>query len=177
MTLGWRGRIAESIYRFVLNAKQHEYQSAGLRRNTIGAIMQNKDVILRNLSNSRSYPSVKGVGLETWRKMAEFCVKFLPAHVDTVVTTDVHRLIRLVGALHGKTGLRKVEFPMSDIDAFDPFESSVALKSGAATVFVHDAPEFRLGNEVYGPFKNRKVELATAAAVLLICKGRAEIVE
>jgi hypothetical protein len=42
-------------------------------------------------------------------------------------------------------------------------------------VFVSDAPEFRLGGSVLGPYKDETVELPTAAAVLLICKGRAEV--
>jgi hypothetical protein len=42
-------------------------------------------------------------------------------------------------------------------------------------VFVSDAPEFRLGGSVFGPYKEQKVEVPTAAAVLLICKGRAEV--
>jgi hypothetical protein len=66
---------------------------------------------------------------------------------------------------------------MSAIDVFDPFKSAVAFKIGTVGVFVSDAPEFRLGDETFGPYKNRKVELPTAAAVLLICKGRAEVVE
>jgi DNA primase catalytic subunit len=97
--------------------------------------------------------------------------------VDTVVTTDIHRLIRLAGALHGKTGLRKVEAPISGIETFDPFRSAVAFKKGTTCVVVSDVPEFRLGDETFGPYKNRKVELPTAAAMLLICKRRAEVAE
>jgi len=44
-------------------------------------------------------------------------------------------------------------------------------------VFVSSAPKFRLGGDTFGPYKSQKVELPTAAAVLLVCKGRAEIVE
>ena len=66
---------------------------------------------------------------------------------------------------------------MSTIDVFDPFKSAVAFKISTVSVFVSDAPEFRLDDETFGPYKNQKVELPTAAAVLLICKGRAEVVE
>jgi hypothetical protein len=86
-------------------------------------------------------------------------------------------LIRLTGALHGKTGLKKVEFPVAAIDSFDPFRSSIAFKGGTTTVFVSNAPEFRLGDEIFGPYQNQKVDLPTAAAVLLICKKRAEVAE
>jgi hypothetical protein len=42
-------------------------------------------------------------------------------------------------------------------------------------VFVSDVPEFRLGENMFGPYKRKTVELPTAAAILLICKGRAEV--
>jgi hypothetical protein len=42
-------------------------------------------------------------------------------------------------------------------------------------VFVSDAPKFRLGVSVLGPYRRQTVEVPTAAAVLLICRGRAEV--
>ena len=65
---------------------------------------------------------------------------------------------------------------MSQLDEFDAFTEAVAFKEGSAKVLVSDAPEFRLGGRTFGPFKNKTVELPTAAAVLLICKGRADLV-
>jgi DNA primase small subunit len=97
------------------------------------------------------------------------------AKIDTVVTTDIHRLIRMNGTLHGKTGLKKVQFPASALHDFDPFVGAVAFKKGAVKVLVSDAPEFRVGGETLGPYKNQTVTLPTAAAVMLICKRRAEV--
>jgi hypothetical protein len=79
--------------------------------------------------------------------------------------------------LHGKTGFRKVKFPTANIKEFDPLKNALAFKTGTAAVFVSNSPQFRLGDETFGPYKNKKVELPTSAAVLLICKGRAEVVE
>jgi hypothetical protein len=79
------------------------------------------------------------------------------------------------GTLHGKTGLKKVEFPSKDLQTFDPFTGAVAFKKGTAKVFVSDAPEFRLSGETLGPYKNQTVELPIAAAVMLICKRRAQV--
>jgi len=174
---GWRGRVARGMYNFILNARHEDYESIGLKKNVIEALIKNSDMILKGWEDVGPWSAVKGVGFETWRRIAEFCAKSESAKVDTVVTTDIHRLIRLAGTLHGKTGLKKIEFPLSDVECFDPFKNAVAFKKGTATVFVSGAPEFRLGNEIFGPYKNQKVELPTAAAVLLICKGRAEVVD
>jgi len=174
---GWRGRVAKGIHNFILNAKQEDYKDIGLKRNVIEALMKNKDKILKSWNDFGTWSAAKGVGFETWRKIAEFCANSQSAKVDTVVTTDIHRLIRLANTLHGKTSFKKVEFPISDIESFDPFKNAVAFKKGTTTLFVSAAPEFRLGDEIFGPYKNQKVELPTAAALLLVCKGRAEVVE
>jgi hypothetical protein len=60
---------------------------------------------------------------------------------------------------------------------FDPFTEAVAFKEGTAKVSVSCAPQFRLGENTFGPYTNEKLELPTAAAVLLVCKGRAEAVK
>jgi hypothetical protein len=81
------------------------------------------------------------------------------------------------GTLHGKTGLKKIEFPVQRLSDFDPFKEAVAFKEGTVKVSVSSAPEFRIGENMFGPYKNQTVELPTAAAVLLILKGRAEVVK
>jgi DNA primase small subunit len=174
---GWRGRIAKSMYDLILKGETEDYVRLGLKRNVAETIMRNKDTILKSWDSVGPYRAVKGVGFETWGRIVDSRVDSLSAKVDTVVTTDLHRLIRLAGALHGKTGLKKTWFPISDIENFDPFEKAVAFRTGTARVFVSDVPEFTLGGQTFGPYRNQKVELPTAAAILLICKKRAEIAE
>lgn len=175
--LGWRGRLSRSMYDFVMKGEVEGYREAGLSEEVFGTIRKNRAVILRHWDDVGPYKATKDVGFETWRKIVESCVDSLSAKIDTVVTTDVHRLIRLTGALHGKTGLKKVGFPISEIETFDPFKSGVAFKGGAVTVFVSDVPQFRLGDEMFGPYRNQKVDLPNAASLLLVCKGRGEVVE
>jgi len=178
---GWRGRIAKGMDNFILNAGPDDYKNIGLERPSATSIMKaitnNKDAILKSLSGSQPWRAIKGIGPETWKRIIEHSAKQQTANVDTVVTTDIHRLIRLTDALHGKTGLKKVEFPAAAIDSFDPFKSAIAFKAGTTTLFVSNAPEFRLGDETFGPYQNQKVDLPAAAAVLLICKKRAEVAE
>ncbi len=178
---GWRRRIIKEMHNFILNAGPDDYKNIGLERHSVTSILKaitnNKDAILKSLSGSQNWRPIKGIGPETWKRIIEQSAKQQAASVDTVVTTDIHRLIRLTDALHGKTGLKKVEFAAAAIDSFDPFKSAIAFKGGTTTVFVSNAPEFRLGDETFGPYQNQKVDLPTAAAVLLICKKRAEVAE
>jgi DNA primase small subunit len=105
----------------------------------------------------------------TWRTIFERAISkgALPAEIDTVVTTDIHRLIRLPETLNGKTGLRAMA--VSNLNTFDPFVDPIAFE-GEETVRVSDAPTFRMGNKNYGPYVNEEVTLPAAAAMLLLCK-------
>jgi len=177
VNFGWYRRVAHEIQNFILNAGEEDLREIGLGKNVALAILRDKDFILKRLLDTGTWSFVRGVGLESWKKIVKHCVRLQSVQIDTVVTTDTHRLIRLTDTLHGKTGFKKVEFSLSAIHDFDPFKSAIAFKGGATTVFVSDAPEFRLGDETFGPYKKQRVELPTAAAVFLICKGKAEVVE
>lgn len=170
---GWRGRVVKG-FSFILEARPEDFKNIGLKRNVVEALTKNKNAIVQSWNTSNPY-TVKGMGPETWRKIVEYSVKSQSANVDTVVTTDIHRLIRLAGTLHGKTGLKKMEFPVSTIDDFDPFKSAVAFREGTVTILVSNAPQFRLGDKTYGPYKKQRIELPTAVAILLLCRKRAEI--
>jgi len=174
--LGWSGRIGRGTYDLLLTASSEELEKIGLRKNVIDTITRNKESLLESWREKGPWGTIKGIGTENWRRIAQYGVEKQSVKIDTVVTTDIHRLIRLTNTLHGKTGLKKVEVPMTGIEHFDPLKSAVTFKEGTATVLVSAAPQFRLGNETYGPYKEQKIELSMAAALLLLCKGAAEVV-
>jgi len=171
---GWNKRLKQGLQNFLLNATKEDLAKAGIKGKS-AAVLENKELVLKRCVEEGRWGSVKGVGFGTWKKLAEYIKDLESSKIDTVVTTDTHRLIRMNGTLHGKTGLKKVEFPLRSLEGFDPFKEAVAFKEGTVKVCVSDAPEFRLDGNVFGPYKSKTVELPTAAAVLLICKGRAEV--
>jgi DNA primase small subunit len=171
---GWNRRLKLGMRKFILNATKDDLKAVGIRSY---ALLQNREAVLSRCLEEARWGSVKGVSVETWRRIARHVQEVESAKIDTVVTTDLHRLIRMDGTLHGKTGLLKVEFPAERLESFDPFAEAVAFKEGTAKVSISDAPKFRLGGNVFGPYRNEVVELPTGAAVLLVCKGRAEVAE
>ena len=171
---GWNKRLKLGLQVFLLNATKEDLKNAGIKGKAAAAF-ENKELILKRCVEEGRWDSIKDVGIGTWKKIAEYVMDLESAKIDTVVTTDTHRLIRMNGTLHGKTGLKKVEFPARSLEDFDPFKEAVAFKEGEVKVIVSDAPEFRLGGNLFGPYKRKTVELPTAAAILLICKGRAEV--
>jgi DNA primase small subunit len=169
---GWNKRLKTGMQNFLQTATKEDLKNIGIRN---AAVLKNKDTIIKRCINEGKWESINDVSVQTWLKLAEHVRELQSANIDTVVTTDVHRLIRMNGTLHGKTGLKKVEFPAKNLQDFDPFTGAVAFKKGAVKVLVSDAPEFKLGGETLGPYKNQVVELPVAAAVMLICKGRAKV--
>ena len=169
---GWNRRLKVGMTDFLLNATTENLKVVGLNNK---AVLENKELIIKRAIQEGKWESIKGVKVQTWLKLAEYVRETQSSKIDTVVTTDIHRLIRMNGTLHGKTGLKKVEFPSKDLQTFDPFTGAVAFKKGTAKVLVSDAPEFRLRGETFGPYKNQTVELPVAAAVMLICKKRAQV--
>ena len=170
---GWNRRLKNGMEKILNNSKKEDLKVLGLKNKSL---FENKDVIIQRAIKEGKWESIHGVSDQTWLKLADNVRKIQSAKIDTVVTTDIHRLIRMDGTLHGKTGLKKIEFAPKELKDFDPFTGAVAFKKGKVKVLVSDAPEFILGGETLGPFKKQKVELPVAAAVMLICKGRAEVI-
>jgi len=176
--LGWRGRIAKGTYDFLLKTSQEDLEKIGLKKKkTAEAIIKNKEKLLRSWRERGPWGTLQGIGIENWKIIAQKGAERQSAKIDTVVTTDIHRLIRFNNTLHGKTALKKTEVPLTSMEDFDPFEKAIAFKKGTVTLLVEEAPEFRLGNMVYGPYKDQRVELPAAAALLLLCKGLAKVAE
>jgi DNA primase small subunit len=117
------------------------------------------------------------VSQEAWKMLASRAAKKQASLIDTVVTTDIHRLIRLPQTLHGKTGLKSVQVPAEKLQSFDPLRDAVAFKEGTLQVFVNDAPLFRMEDEVFGPYSQELVEIPMAAAVYLLCKKAAKLID
>ena len=174
---GWRGRVARGTYDLLLTASKEELIKTGLKTQHINPLIKHREALLKSWKENGPWGVVKGISPETWKKIAQYGVEKQSVKIDTVVTPDINRLIRLSNSLHGKTGLKKIEFPITDIEDFDPLKSAVGFKGGEVTVLVSEAPQFRVEDEIYGPFERQKVELPTAAALMLLCKGVAKVVQ
>jgi len=171
---GWRGRLAKAAYEIVLSSQR---QPETTDKKTSKSLFAQRERILERWNGKGPWIITPNVNKEKWSEVIRQAVEKQSIKLDTVVTTDIHRLIRLANTLHGETGLKKIEVSADEIERFDPFNSAIAFKDGATTVYVTESPQFRLGEVNYPSYENEKVELPTAAAMLLLCKGAAEITE
>ncbi len=96
---------------------------------------------------------------------------------DAPVTTDVHRLIRLPGSLHGGTGFRVLPIAREALAAFDPLRDGPvpAAPTDRTEVVLSEAVDYRFGEaEVSGPAGARR-KLPTPAALFLCLRGEAAL--
>ena len=100
------------------------------------------------------------------------------AETDAPVTTDIHRLIRLPGSLHGGTGLRVVPLTREEVDRFDPFRDALLGGEGpAATTAVEFLEEVRYpfpDGGVHGT-RGATAELPMPQALFLVLRGEAAL--
>jgi DNA primase small subunit len=176
--VGWGGRLARALYTYFFNMNSENIKGLELDDKGINVLLNRKEEVLQSLEKEAPKQIFKILGQKyqkTFDKLVKSAVKLQGSAIDTVVTTDIHRLIRLPMTLHGKTGLRAEKVQVDELEGFDPLGKAVAFNKGEIMVQVTNVPEFRVGEEVFGPFKNEKVELPEAAAMLLLCKGFAKV--
>jgi len=173
---GWTGRIADAMIEFIRTIDSY----SGTEK-WVSSLKEKKAEALDGLLRTRPILSknVKGVGVKSWQEIAEKAVERYGSQIDRPVTHDIHRVIRLIGSLNGKTGFTVSLLTRDQLDGFDPFSESIAFNQGMMKVMFHkgpSVPSFKIGSETYGPFtKEETVELPMAAAVFLLCKGVASI--
>ncbi|MFX1486537.1 MAG: DNA primase small subunit domain-containing protein [Promethearchaeota archaeon] len=169
---GWRGRIARMFQAYVENLESPQ-SIEGISEAKLKLILENKEEILRGLKSKQPFWDViRGVDIETWYKLIEMAAHRASVRIDEPVTKDIHRLMRLPTSLHGKTGFKVIPLTFFDLERFDPFKDSQVFQ-GEIIVYVKHAPEFRIGDEVFGPYKEEEVRLPMSAGIYLLCKGAA----
>lgn len=169
---GWRGRLARGLYDFISSASLDDLKRVLGRSRVARLIHDNRDFILSNLSSSPPrWPSVRGVSVSAWSKLALYVSSFQRSFIDERVTTDIKRLMRLPGSVHGKTGFIVRSLSFSELERFDPLSDALAFRRGSIRVHVSSAPKFVIGGEELGPFEDDVVELPLPAAVYLLCRG------
>ena len=121
-----------------------------------------------------SYTEARKAGFEgTYAKLVSEAVSSQRALIDASVTTDIHRVFRLAGTLHGNTGMCKMR--VSSVDSFDPQVDAVVLSAEPVKVNVGFFPRFNIGGSSFGPYQSATETLPTYAAVSILTRGLGEV--
>jgi DNA primase small subunit len=169
-------KIADAIIEFIKNIEEYQGNERWVR-----PLEEYREDAIYGLEMNppRLSGKVRGVGSKSWQEIANRAAAFQGVEIDQPVTTDVHRVIRLVGSLNGKTGFSVNDLTRDELTAFDPFKDAIAFPQGALKINVasrFEVPSFRIGDTRYGPYSNGSTEeLPMPVAVFLLCKGMARI--
>ena len=109
----------------------------------------------------------------TMQRLASDAVASQRAMIDSSVTTDIHRVFRLAGTLHGNTGMCKMR--VESVDRFDSQRDPVVLSAKPVAIKADFYPRFMVNGVEFGPFKSQMVELPTYAAVSVLTRGLGEV--
>ncbi|UCH57816.1 MAG: DNA primase small subunit PriS [Candidatus Bathyarchaeota archaeon] len=172
---GWRGRSIRALYDFIAEATPEQIKGLKLGRGASLNLIESRDEILTALMNKQPSRVVKYIDGKSMGKLLEAAVREQASAIDTVVTTDLRRLIRLPNTLHGKTGWLTQNIPIDDLADYDPLTQAIAFTEGTERVFINRAPEIVLSGETYGPFEEESLELPLAVAIFLLCKNAARV--
>jgi DNA primase small subunit len=139
---GWRGRVSAAMERMEGSAS----------REVLAQAFMNQPERIDSLVNK--------------------AVEFVGVKLDAGVTIDIHRVFRMGGTLHDKSGLLKKRY--RSLDDADPLTDGVAFGSEQVQVYVNYSPRFWLLGNSFGPYDRATVDLPMYAAVYLLAKGLAQ---
>jgi DNA primase small subunit len=103
-------------------------------------------------------------------------IREMAALTDEPVTTDIKRLIRLPGSLHGGSGFRVTPLTVKELDNFDPLIDAVVFGTGKVNIHIPVSvpyPVPLLGNTYM--LKKGTNRVPEALAVFLCCRGIGEM--
>jgi len=178
---GWGRRVHRRLVEFVEDLREMDDDDAmstlmdldgigeGRATTILGAVRNNPDAI------REGNVEAGGPGI---RRLVEALTAEVTATqtapIDEPVTTDVRRLIRLPGTLHGGTGFVVKPIPHDELNAFDPLEDAVADRFRGQRVMVNvtEPGPLDLGAETTITSGPQSVE--EHVGVFLMARGRAE---
>ncbi len=183
---GWKGRVARGF-----NLLLHQWQQDGERRavSDMESWGISPEVARRWAKRLVSKGGLERILTQRWlhefeasadgRALLDAVVRRgsveVQGETDAPVTTDIHRLIRLPGSLHGGTGFRVVAVRRDAIPDFDPFRDAL-LPATEGTVPVTFLTEVR---HPFGWGLHRTAgatdELPTPQALFLVLRGEAAL--
>ena len=181
---GWGGRVHERLVSLLAELRELPEEEALSRlrgyegigedraRMVLGAAADSADAI-----DAGTVDVNQGL-LRLARHVAAETVAAESAAIDEPVTTDIHRLIRLPGSLHGGTGLRVTPIDRADLDGFDPLVDAVpdTWDEEPIRVRLEEGPPVTLAGETFRVEAGER-SLPEHAALFLMARDRAEKVQ
>jgi DNA primase small subunit len=168
---GWQGRIARDLYGIIEKGDAKALAAEGTTKPYAEKLFANKEYMLQNIRKGNW--DVQQSFMRIRDKLAANRLLKLRLPIDSGVTMDISRLIRMPTTIHGGSSL--LCCLVEKLDDFDPFVDAVVFTDRKIGVKPTKAiKQFSLREQTFGPFvEGVATELPEHAAMLMICKGAA----
>ncbi|MFB6311573.1 MAG: DNA primase small subunit PriS [Salinirussus sp.] len=178
---GWSARVHRRLLDLLSEVRELEEEAAVDRLRTYDGIGEgNATAVLRaareNMSEiRRGNVDVHPAVYRLTTKLIQETVATENAPIDEPVTTDINRLIRLPGSLHGGSGLAVRPIDRHAIDDFDPLVDAVpeTFRGHEISIEVTDGGRVELGGDTFTLEPGDRT-VPEFLGVFLMARGRAE---
>ncbi len=184
---GWRGRASRGVLAWLDQiSKLPEEQALAELRNLegIGEVRASKiyEALFKRLGPERALERVRSGVLDLFPWVSGLSitsqgVNLMKGATDEPVTSDIKRLIRIVGSLHGKTGLKVVPITRNQLEDFEPLVDAVPsiYSEREIRVRLQKGIETDMMGETFN-IKPGKTRVPEYLAIFLMCRGIATLV-
>ncbi|WGI17103.1 DNA primase catalytic subunit PriS [Methanonatronarchaeum sp. AMET-Sl] len=130
---------------------------------------------VKRANKTRNLNMVRGVKKDIWSQIIDMATDKYGINADEPVTSDIKRLIRLPGSLHGGTGLQVKPIKINEIKDFHPLKDAVVFEDNPVKIKTKKDYEITIKNTEITLTKHTIKEIPEYAAVFLAAKGIVEV--
>ena len=125
---------------------------------------------------TEKYQFMDDQDLSVLSRVIETVRERMMCEIDEPVTTDIHRLIRMPGSLHGKTGLRVTPVNLEELVRFDPLDACRVeiWKESPITILMDEDYSIRFGGQII-TIRKGESEVPKDLAIFLLAQRRAKL--
>lgn len=176
---GWRGKIARRLFDLFLNIDEnYGFLNSILDDKIISNLNKSADKIVKEIMEKppKWTTLYRVLSKRNLIGLLNRIVEKQRCDIDEKVTIDTHRLIRLPGTLHGKTGLPVLILDIGKIEEFEVTGEFSPFKGEAKITFLEDISGNLkvLGETIIGRRGSRK-KVSLPIAIYLASRELAEI--
>jgi len=177
---GWGARVHRHLMALIDEVRDLPEDEALARLREFPNVGEGKAAAIRR-AGTENYDQLAAGNLDVHpavvslaKQLFERALETDGAPIDEPVTTDINRLIRLPGSLHGGTGLVVTPIDRDALDAFDPLDDAVpeVFLDHEIRVDVTDPGPVEFRGDTF-TLKEGECRLQEALGVFLMARGRA----
>ncbi|OUJ18745.1 Eukaryotic-type DNA primase catalytic small subunit PRI1 [Methanonatronarchaeum thermophilum] len=124
---------------------------------------------------TKNLDMVRGVKKDVWTQIIDIAIKKHSVNADEPVTSDIKRLIRLPGSLHGGTGLQVKPIDKQKINEFEPLNDAVIFNDQPVKIKPKKDYQITIKNKKTQITKDTIQEIPKHTAIFLAGRGIAEV--